>query len=166
MALPDLAPAVIVVNRAVFTMKLIRYRIQSNASTIGPAYTIRAFEQSFSIAVGAVGHRTVPGEYRVVGKSATPAWRAPDWAEGVDDEGVPIAGQVFEFDEARNPFAGGFISFEDNDPENDNEGQGFHGVKFDPQLGQRASHGCVRMDTDDFKSIYEKVPIGTLVVIF
>lgn len=65
----------------------------------------------------------------------------------------------------KNPFESGFISFEDKDPKNDNEGQGFHDLKADEQVGTRSSHGCIRMHTEDLKSVYDKIPIGALVAI-
>lgn len=118
----------------------------------------------FQIAIGVVGHHTRQGEYTVRSKSRTPAWLAPDWAQG-EFLGKPVAGNEWSIDSPINPFEGGFISFEDDDPDNDNEGQGFHGTKFDPLIGTRASHGCVRMRTPDFLSIYDRVEVGTPVVI-
>lgn len=146
-------PVLIVVDRRRFRMRLyepVKSRLRVH---------------SFKVAIGARGFATKAGEYTVRSKSTHPDWRAPDWAHGYDELGHPIAGRTFPFDSPINPFAGGFISFEDNDPDNDNEGQGFHGTKFDPMLGTRASHGCIRMGVRDFKRIYDHVPVGTLVVI-
>lgn len=154
MELPAPAPVFIVIDRD-------RFRLRHYS--IGNQQRVRVRE--FPIATGVVGRTTPRGEYRVVNKSVTPAWQAPAWAEGRDDEGNAIAGQVFEFEDDHNPFAGGFISIDDGDDANDNSGVGIHGTKFDPRVGTRASHGCVRMRTDDFRGIYEKVPKGTVVVI-
>ena len=108
----------------------------------------------FRIAVGRKGTATPRGVYSVNGKSRTPDWKAPD-SEWVAEE---MRGRVYEFRDPRNPFAGGFISFGD-------EGVGIHGTKFDPEVGTRASHGCIRMVTSDFKKIYDSVEKGTVVVI-
>jgi lipoprotein-anchoring transpeptidase ErfK/SrfK len=110
----------------------------------------------WEIAVGAVGHDTPAGMYFVSGKSRTPDWLAPDsdWVP------VEMRGKVFPIDNPHNPFEGGFISLGGSD------GVGIHGVKFDPQLGTRASHGCIRMATDSFLRIYDALPMGTPVFIY
>lgn len=120
----------------------------------------RVRSKTYEVTVGMEGHRTRAGQYQVVAKTRTPNWRAPEWA------GADIANKIIPFGDPRNPFEGGFISFEDKDPENNNEGQGFHGTKFDPQIGTHSSHGCVRMRTSDLLEVYAQLKIGTLVVIY
>lgn len=144
------APATIVVDRKKFTLTLYTYK-----SRLGRT---RVKKYEFPVTVGRIGFATKAGEYRVVGKTTKPDWAPPAWS-GKDSDIIP-------FEDPQNPFAGAFISFEDDDPDNNNEGQGFHGTKFDPEIGTRSSHGCVRMRTKDVLYIYDKVPLGTLVVIF
>ena len=150
--------AFVVVNRARFRMNVYLFDKSDRAWNVN----------EFEITTGVVGHHTRQGEYTVRSKSLTPDWLAPEWAKGVGNlngEDVAIAGNVWPIDNPVNPFEGGFISFEDNDPDNDNEGQGFHGTKFDPMVGTRASHGCVRMRTADFLRIYDWLTVGTPVII-
>lgn len=112
-------------------------------------------KETFQIAVGKLGYETPVGMYFVEGKSTTPDWMAPysDWVPEEDQ------GKIFPIEDPRNPFAGGFVSIGNTD------GVGFHGTKFDPQLGHAASHGCIRMAVDDFKRLYDRVPVGMPVFI-
>ena len=115
--------------------------------------------------VGAIGHTTPAGLYFVSARSVKPNWLPPDepWVgpDLRDAEGKPVE---LPFDNPRNPFAGGFISLGGNAA---GEGVGFHGTKFDPLLGTRASHGCIRMAVPDLVNImFKKVPDGTPVFIY
>lgn len=112
-------------------------------------------ELAFDIAVGAVGHRTPPGLYLVNSKSVTPDWRAPD-SDWVPEE---MRGTIVPFESPHNPFAGGFIGF-------GSEGVGFHGTKFDPLIGTRASHGCIRMRVEDIERMYDRIAYGTPVFVY
>jgi L,D-transpeptidase ErfK/SrfK len=145
------APVTILINRKAFILTLLMYKVNSEGY-------VKVRRETFPVAVGMVGFPTKAGEYRVLGKTRTPDWAPPKWS-GRDEDIIP-------YESPDNPFDGAFISFEDDIPKNDNEGQGIHGTKFDPQVGTRASHGCVRMLTKDVKYIYEKVPIGTLVLVY
>jgi len=42
---------------------------------------------------------------------------------------------------------------------------GIHGTIFDESIGSAASHGCIRMLSDDAAELYRIVPLGTEVVI-
>ena len=42
---------------------------------------------------------------------------------------------------------------------------GFHGTPNEETVGQAASHGCVRMLNRDVLALFEKVGIGTIVVV-
>jgi lipoprotein-anchoring transpeptidase ErfK/SrfK len=89
-------------------------------------------------------------------KNRTPDWLAPD-ADWVPAE---MRGKIIPFEDPINPFAGGFISFDKP------RGLGFHGTKFEPQVGTMASHGCIRMVTEDLVNFYYKVAIGTPVFVY
>ena len=114
--------------------------------------------KTYPCTIGAVGFTTPGGPYLVVARSRTPAWKAPDWAD------PEVAGKTFQFDDPRNPFEGGFISLAGH-PSTDGDGVGFHGTKFDPQVGTRSSHGCIRLRTKDLLNLYDRAPIGTLVFV-
>lgn len=113
------------------------------------------------IAVGAIGHATPRGVYEVVRKSVTPDWLAPN-AEWVP---VELRGKTFTIDSPHNPFAGGFISLAGPQGAQYN-GLGIHGTKFDPEIGTRASHGCIRMSVPDFRWVYDRVALGDAVAVF
>jgi lipoprotein-anchoring transpeptidase ErfK/SrfK len=44
-------------------------------------------------------------------------------------------------------------------------GVGIHGTAEDWSIGQRASHGCIRMHVSDVVDLYPRVPVGTPVLI-
>ena len=116
---------------------------------------------SFRVAIGAIGHSTPPGPYRIGSRSRTPDWRAPD-ADWV----LPSKrGKTFEFGDPENPFDGGFISLVGH-PSTKGDGVGIHGTKFDPQLGTRASHGCIRMAVPDLLKLWDIVPMGAQVTVY
>lgn len=113
-------------------------------------------KRRYRIAVGAVGHDTPAGMYFVERKTRTPDWLAPssDWVSPED------RGKVFAFDDPKNPFAGAFISVSSVD------GIGIHGTKFPPRLGERVSHGCIRMAVADLLDLYPRVPVATPVFVY
>jgi lipoprotein-anchoring transpeptidase ErfK/SrfK len=140
MAKLRLTPKLIVVNRNKF--ELVVYRLKS------PRYIV---EMRRPIATGAVGRKTPPGLYFVDAKNPRPAWKMPnsDW--------VPVAdrGKIIPYDSPDNPFKGGFISLAGSD------GVGIHGTKFDPALGTRASHGCIRVSVPTVEALMRKIALGT-----
>lgn len=109
--------------------------------------------KTYKIAVGAVGTATPPGPYVVMGKSTEPDWHDPSGP--ADAKSIP-------YEDLRNPFKGGFISLGGH-PSTQGDGIGLHGTKFPPKIGTRASHGCVRMRTQDFLDLYDRVPVGMAV---
>lgn len=140
-----LAPKLITVDRSSYNMQL--WKMSGN---------VYLKKVNYNIAIGAIGHETPTGMYFIQGKSKTPDWRAPD----ADWVPVEKRGKVFPIDDPTNPFAGGFISIANTD------GVGFHGTKFDPQLGSRASHGCIRMSVSDFLDFYDRADMHTPVFIY
>ena len=116
---------------------------------------------TYKVALGAVSHATPPGPYRIMGKSRTPDWRAPN-ADWVPEE---KRGKIFKFDDPQNPFDGGFIALGGH-PSTRGDGVGIHGTKFDPQLGTRASHGCIRMAVPDLLKLWDLIPVGAQVTVF
>jgi hypothetical protein len=45
------------------------------------------------------------------------------------------------------------------------DGYLLHGTPYTESIGQRSSHGCIRLADDDVEWLYEHVPVGTPVVI-
>lgn len=113
--------------------------------------------KAFVVSVGMVGHATPRGPHVVAAKARNPDWRKPD-AEWVaeDQRGVLVPGG-----DPANPLKEAFISL----GENVEDGIGIHGTGDLANLGRRASHGCVRMAPEDILTIYDLVPVGTMVFI-
>lgn len=105
------------------------------------------------IAVGDLGHKTPTGMYVVHSKAKDPSWRAPD-SEWVPDD---MKGKVYPPGDPNNPLTGAFIKLWN--------GIGIHGTRSLESLGTDASHGCIRMATEDVLNLYDKVPVGTPVYI-
>jgi lipoprotein-anchoring transpeptidase ErfK/SrfK len=107
---------------------------------------------SYPVAVGMSGHATPTGRYTIANKAVDPAWSAPDkpWAGAYRNE-------VVEGGSAENPLKARWLGIVD--------GVGIHGTAAAWTLGTRASHGCIRMAVPDVKALYERVPVGSLVMI-
>jgi lipoprotein-anchoring transpeptidase ErfK/SrfK len=107
---------------------------------------------SYQVAVGMSGHATPTGRYSIANKAVDPAWSAPDkpWAGAYRNE-------VIEGGSAENPLKARWLGIVD--------GVGIHGTDATWTLGSRASHGCIRMAIPDVKALYERVPVGALVMI-
>jgi lipoprotein-anchoring transpeptidase ErfK/SrfK len=135
-----LTPKLIVVNRGKF--EIILYRLK------GFSYVVDMRRQ---ISVGQVGHKTPPGLYFVDAKNPRPDWKAPnsDWVPKIK------RGKIIPYADPDNPFKGGFISLAGS------EGVGIHGTKFDPALGTRASHGCIRVTVPTVEALMKKIALGT-----
>jgi L,D-transpeptidase YnhG len=104
---------------------------------------------SFPVAVGKPGWETPKGNFKVMYKVVNP---------------------TFE-----NPFTGVVIPPGPNNPLGDrlivfakmgNKGYaGFHGTTNESLIGQAVSHGCVRMKNRDIRALFEKIEVGTTVVV-
>lgn len=111
--------------------------------------------KKFGIATGRVGDATPSGAYFVDAKTRSPAWLIPKHEDYPKEDW----GTIVPFESPRNPFYGGFLSISGG------EGVGIHGVRFDPKIGTRASHGCVRVADETIEYLYPRVPLGTPVII-
>ncbi len=40
-----------------------------------------------------------------------------------------------------------------------------HGTNHEEEIGRPASHGCIRMKSDDLVALFDRVPVGTSVLI-
>jgi lipoprotein-anchoring transpeptidase ErfK/SrfK len=102
------------------------------------------------IAVGMPGHATPLGRYRVIVKEKDPTWNPPDspWAEGLG----PIPPGV------SNPLGTRWIG-------TSAPAIGIHGTPVPSSVGTAASHGCIRMYMSDVEWLFERVRVGTPVII-
>lgn len=136
-----------IVDREKFSLRVYKWREDTNRWRRNV---------TFRVTVGAIGHATPAGPYRVVAKSRTPSWQVPSDPSYFEEEW----GRIYKFEDPRNPFAGGFISLGGH-PSTNGDGVGFHGTKFPPKVGTRSSHGCVRLELYDLLKLYDRLPIGT-----
>ncbi len=103
---------------------------------------------SYPVAIGKEGWQTPTGSFKVLQMRKNPVWRHPLTGEVVQ-KGV------------NNPLGSRWIGFW-----SDGRSQiGFHGTNDKQLVGQAVSHGCLRMENQDIEKIYEKVAIGTPVIV-
>jgi hypothetical protein len=135
----------------------LRRGIPTYVSLSRGARTVRLFKRlhlvrRYTVAVGAAGYDTPAGLHYVVSKQVNPTWYVPNrpWAGS-------LAGQTIPPGDPRNPLKARFISL--------GGGVGFHGTADLASIGQAASHGCIRMRIPDVISLYNRVSVGTPVLI-
>jgi lipoprotein-anchoring transpeptidase ErfK/SrfK len=133
-------------------------RANSTILTVDRAhYTLRLFKnlrlsKTYGVAVGMAGLETPAGEYHITDKQVNPAWHVPNsaWAGS-------LAGQVIPGGASNNPLVARWLGIQD--------GIGIHGTNEPWSIGSSASHGCIRMRPDDVIDLYDRVPVGTPVLI-
>jgi lipoprotein-anchoring transpeptidase ErfK/SrfK len=111
-------------------------------------YRQNDIQTSFPIAVGKAGWETPKGTFKVIQKIKNPIWEHP-WT----GELVPSGPD--------NPLGSRWIGFW-------TDGKnviGFHGTPNEESVGRAASHGCVRMFDKDVQVLFEKVDVGTPVIV-
>jgi lipoprotein-anchoring transpeptidase ErfK/SrfK len=130
-------PAILVVNRGAFQLKL---------------YKNLKLKKTYGIAVGQVGLETPAGLYNIQNKAVNPAWHVPNSAWAGD-----LAGKVIPGDDPSNPIKARWMGVYD--------GVGVHGTSDDASIGSNASHGCIRMHVPDVEELYDEVPVGAPIYI-
>jgi lipoprotein-anchoring transpeptidase ErfK/SrfK len=119
--------------------------------------TARVFKEgklttTYKVAVGEPKYPTPVGKFTVQSKQVDPAWNVPDSDWAGDLAGTTVPGGA-----ANNPLKERWIGF--------NGSVGFHGTGDVGSLGRGASHGCVRMAPSDVIDLYERVEVGTTVLV-
>jgi lipoprotein-anchoring transpeptidase ErfK/SrfK len=119
--------------------------------------TVRVFDRgklakTYRVAVGEPKYPTPAGQFTVQTMQKNPVWNVPqsEWAGD-------LAGQTIPGGDPRNPLVARWIGF--------NGSVGFHGTKSLDSLGRSASHGCVRMSPGDVTDLFERVEVGTPVLV-
>ena len=131
------APGTIIVN----TEERKLYLVQSGGTAL-----------RYGIGVGRVGF-TWKGERRVTDKKEWPAWTPPpQMLKRRPDLPRHMAGGIDNPLGARAMYLGGTL-------------YRIHGSNEAETIGQAVSSGCFRMTNDDVKDLYERVPVGTKVVV-
>jgi L,D-transpeptidase YbiS len=98
---------------------------------------------------------TPRGEFTVQSKLINPVWVKPDWA--FIEEGMAIPRSYTERIESGvlGEYALGF-----------GKGYFIHGTLYTRLLGKNVTHGCIRLNDDDLKSVYRLAKVGTPIMIF
>lgn len=103
---------------------------------------------SYPVAVGKPGWETPTGEFEVIQLVENPQWQNP-WTGEVMPAGPNTALGL--------RWIGFWTDGKDT--------IGFHGTPTVESIGYAASHGCVRMRNEDVIALFEKVQVGTTVVV-
>jgi L,D-transpeptidase YbiS len=98
---------------------------------------------------------TPRGYYRVLSKVSNPVWYRPDWAFIEEGEPIPKDPASRAVADVLGDYA---IAFGD--------GYFIHGTLYTRMLGSSVTHGCVRVDDDSLKKIYEAALPGTPIWIY
>lgn len=98
---------------------------------------------------------TPRGEFSVQSKLTHPVWVKPDWA--FIEEGLLVPRNPAERVEqgVLGDYAIGF-----------GKGYFIHGTLYTRLLGKNVTHGCIRLNDDDLKSVYQLARVGTPIMIF
>ncbi len=143
------------------TLALPEQRVRPALTTAPPAILIERYKyrltlfrngkrQTFGIAIGQPAHPTPTGTYRIIQKQVDPTWFPPDspWAEGLG----PVPPGV------ENPLGTRWMG-------TSAPAIGIHGTPMPWSIGSAASHGCIRRRIPDAEYLYDRVEIGTPVII-
>ena len=114
-------------------------------------YNGTAIEKEYRCAVGMPGFPTPLGTFKIVEKRYMPTWSNPGsaWAKGMPSYIGPGPS---------NPLGTRALNI-------DSPGIRIHGTNKDYSIGTAASHGCMRMHMKDVEDLYERVKVGTRVII-
>ena len=98
---------------------------------------------------------TPRGEFSVQSKLINPVWVKPDWA--FSEEGLTVPTSQAERIEpgVLGEYALGF-----------GKGYFIHGTLYTRLIGKNVTHGCIRLNDDDLKSVYRLAQVGTPIMIF
>lgn len=98
---------------------------------------------------------TPRGEFFVQSKLTNPAWVKPDWA--FIEEGLAVPKNPADRVEqgVLGEYALGF-----------GKGYFIHGTLYTRLLGKNVTHGCIRLNDGDLKSVYQFARVGTPIIIF
>jgi hypothetical protein len=140
------------VTRHTLRLSIPTYVTVSRGARVARLFKHLHLVRTYTVAVGAAGYDTPAGLHHVQSKQVNPTWYVPNrpWAGS-------LAGQTIGPGDPRNPLKARFISL--------GGGVGFHGTADLASIGQAASHGCIRMRIPDVISLYNRVSVGTPVMI-
>lgn len=99
---------------------------------------------------------TPRGERKVQRKVKNPIWVKPDWAFIEEGFQPPPKDSPDRYDDFSLGDYGLYLG----------DGYIMHGTLFQTLLGQRVTHGCIRLGDADLEWIYKTVPLGARVYLF
>ena len=100
--------------------------------------------------------RTPRGKHTVVRKVKDPVWTKPDWA--FVEEGKPIPPADSPLRKEKGTMGKYALDLGDRVM--------IHGTNQPKSIGQRVSHGCIRLPNDMLSLLWKEVEVGTEVYIF
>lgn len=126
-----------------------RYLLRQGPCATGMDSTLRAPDGRTWVFATPLGVRQVHN------KSGDPVWQRPDWYYIEEDLPVPAP----EHPDRRVLGMLGEYALD--------IGQGYlvHGSPYQRGIGERITHGCVRLADDDLRSVYATLKVGDLVVV-
>lgn len=98
---------------------------------------------------------TPRGEFAVQTRLVNPVWVKPDWAFIEEGLKVPTSQADRLEPGVLGEYALGF-----------GKGYFIHGTLYTRLLGKNVTHGCIRLNDDDLKSVYRLAKVGTPILIF
>ncbi|UFT97705.1 L,D-transpeptidase [Radiobacillus kanasensis] len=101
----------------------------------------------YPVATGATNSLTPEGLHTVLVKAINPYYRKKDIPGG----------------DKKNPLGTRWIGFDAEDT--DGRTYGIHGTNRPSSIGKNVSAGCIRMQNEMVEQLFEKVPVGTKVLI-
>jgi lipoprotein-anchoring transpeptidase ErfK/SrfK len=164
----------------ILTKDVQRFSVKFNAYTTGQSYVvINTIENRFSLYTNkkliregfcssgsytmlqTSGNKkwifkTPKGKYWIHGKTTNPVWKRPDWS--FVEEGSPIP-SANDFSRYEYGVLGDYAMAL-------GDGYMIHGTIYKRFLGMPVTHGCVRLNDEDLKVIYNTLNIGSKVYIF
>lgn len=124
----------------------------SKSSTTVRVFVRGELVKTYSVAVGSSEYPTPEGQFAVQTMQVDPPWNVPN-SEWAGD----LAGKTIPGGAPNNPLKARWIGFDGS--------VGFHGTADVGSIGSAASHGCVRMNPSDVIDLYERVSMGTPVLV-
>ena len=130
-------PSVITIDQSSFRLRLFK-RLK--------------FVKGYGVAVGQSAYPTPNGRFALQSKQVDPVWTAPNspWAG-------EMGGQSVSGGAANNPLKARWMGVSGS--------VGIHGTGEPWSIGTRASHGCIRMAVPDVIDLFDRVSVGTPVLI-
>lgn len=108
------------------------------------------YVDDFLVAIGLPEYPTPTGKFHITYKEKNPTWLpTSEWAK--DKRGIP------QPPGKDNPLGDYWFDI--------GGGYGIHGTPFVKSLGEKASHGCIRMANDNARVLFETVNVGAPVFI-